>query len=75
MVVTMNSEKTVGKKQKRSYNAHEVQGFLELIIALRGSKPFIPKGIHRFTTFDESNKWSLKMMARRPSKNSEREEI
>jgi hypothetical protein len=38
--------------------------FLELIVALRGRKPFIPRGIHRFTSFEESQTWSMRMMAR-----------
>jgi hypothetical protein len=42
-------------------------GLLELALRLRGDKPFIPKGVHRFATFEESEKWSLTMLAR-PSK-------
>ena len=39
--------------------------FLEMVIALRGDKPFIPRGVHRFSTFEESQAWSIRMMARR----------
>lgn len=38
--------------------------FLELIVVLRGKKPFIPRGVHRFTSFQESQTWSMSMMAR-----------
>jgi len=38
--------------------------FLRLIVSLRGSKPFLPKGVHRFSSFEESQQWSIKMMAR-----------
>jgi hypothetical protein len=38
---------------------------LQLVIALRGNKPFIPKGVHRFKTHEEAHTWSIKMMARR----------
>jgi hypothetical protein len=34
---------------------------------LRGQKPFIPRGVHRFRSFEESEEWSMRMMAR-PSK-------
>ena len=40
--------------------------FLDLVIRLRGRKPFIPKGVHRFRSFEESEAWSIRMMARRP---------
>ena len=36
---------------------------LDLVIRLRGDKPFIPKGVHRFRSFEESQTWSLMMMA------------
>ena len=39
--------------------------FLDLVIRLRGRRPFIPKGLHRFRTFEESQTWSIQMMARR----------
>jgi hypothetical protein len=38
--------------------------FLELVIRLRGQKPFIPRGVHRFRTFEESEEWLTRMMAR-----------
>lgn len=41
--------------------------FLELIVTLRGAKPFIPRGVHRFASFKESQSWSIKMMARQPN--------
>jgi hypothetical protein len=39
-------------------------GLLELALKLRGDKPFIPKGVHRFATFEESDAWSLTMLTR-----------
>ena len=48
----MESMKVVGRTGKRSERHLEaVQGFLELVIALRAGKPFIPKGVHRFASF------------------------
>ena len=38
--------------------------FLNLVIRLHERKPFIPKGVHRFTTFEESRQWTMRMMAR-----------
>jgi hypothetical protein len=38
----------------------------KLVIGLRGTRPFIPKGIHRFESFEEAQQWSLQMMSSRP---------
>jgi len=37
---------------------------LELAAGLRGSRPFIPKGVHLFRSFEEADQWSLQMMTR-----------
>jgi hypothetical protein len=37
---------------------------LSLAVRLRGSRPFLPKGVHRFRSFEEADQWSLRMMAR-----------
>lgn len=37
---------------------------LELGVRLRGDKPFLPKGVHRFRSFEESDEWILKMLTR-----------
>jgi len=41
---------------------------LELVLELRQGKPFIPGGVHRFRSFEESQAWSIRMMARRPKR-------
>ncbi len=61
------SMKVVGRKAKPKGGLEAADGLLRLVIALRGNKPFIPKGVHRFKTFEEAQAWSIKMMARRPN--------
>ena len=39
-------------------------GLLDLALRLRGDRPFIPKGVHRFASFEESDAWSLRMLTR-----------
>ena len=41
------------------------EGFLKLVIALRGNKPFIPRGVYRFHSHEEKDEWTLKMLTRR----------
>jgi hypothetical protein len=59
----MNEMKVVGSRRSRG-GLLQAAPFLELIVSLRGMKPFIPKGVHRFNSFEESQQWSIKMMAR-----------
>jgi hypothetical protein len=40
---------------------------LRLAVDLRGDKPFLPRGVHRFRSFEESDEWTLRMLTR-PSK-------
>jgi hypothetical protein len=40
---------------------------LRLAVELRGGRPFVPKGVHRFATFEESDAWLIRMMTRSSS--------
>ena len=59
--------KTVGNRLPPAIDIENADGFLKLVLILREGKPFIPKGVYRFHTFEESNQWSLKMMSRSPN--------
>lgn len=55
--------KSVGKMTtyKKGFN-EELNKFFQLIIEFRKDKTFIPKGVFRFKTFEEAEKWRLKML-------------
>lgn len=55
--------KVVGRRAWRGGLAAAAD-LLELALRLRGDKPFIPRGVHRFATFEESDAWSLTMLTR-----------
>ena len=57
--------KVIGRKgmQKGLIAANNI---FKLTIGLRGTRPFIPKGVHRFESFEEAQQWSLRMMTRPP---------
>ena len=59
------SIKVVGRRVRRRKGLPAAAAFLDMVIALRGGKPFIPKGVHRFSGFEESQEWSIRMMGRR----------
>lgn len=58
--------KVVGRRKPASGPA-AAAGFLRLVGDLRAGQPFIPRGVHRFRSFEEAQEWSMKMMARRSS--------
>jgi len=64
------ARKVVGRRRWRGGIA-ATAGLLELALRLRGDKPFIPKGVHRFASFEDSDAWSLKMLTR-PGKHAHR---
>jgi hypothetical protein len=39
---------------------------LRLTLRLRGDKPFLPRGVYRFRSFEESDEWTLRMLTRPP---------
>ena len=59
------SMKVIGRRVSRKNGIQSAEAFLDMVIALRGDKPFIPKGVHRFSEFEESQEWSIRMMGRR----------
>ena len=70
----MSSEdetKTVGRP-RRATSLQDANNLLELVIALRGDRPFIPRGVHKFRSFEEAEEWSMKMMTRRSSRDPQR---
>ena len=58
--------KILGHRRLSTGGLASAAAFLDLVLRLRGGKPFIPKGLHRFKTFEESEEWSMTMMARPP---------
>jgi hypothetical protein len=57
--------KVVGRKGKPKVNLETANGCLHLMRTLRGKRPFIPKGVWRFRTFEEADAWTLQMTTRR----------
>ncbi len=55
--------KIIGNRQPAT-GFEQAASFWDTVIALRGDRPFIPKGYYRFKTFEEAQAWSIRMMAR-----------
>jgi hypothetical protein len=56
--------KVLGRR-KPSKGLKKADAFLRLVIALRGDKPFIPRGVYRFHSHEEKDAWTMKMLTRR----------
>lgn len=54
----------VGRRRPSSGGLEAANGFLHLVIALRGNRPFIPRGVHRFGSYEEKDAWTLRMLTR-----------
>jgi len=57
--------KVVGRRRWRG-GLLATAPLLRLSLALRGDKPFLPRGVYRFRSFEESDEWILKMLTRPP---------
>lgn len=57
--------KVVGRKGQPKVNVKTANGFLKLVAAVRGNRPYMPKGVWRFKTFEEADAWKLQMITRR----------
>jgi hypothetical protein len=56
--------KAVGKrKPKQGLEAN--REWLRTVAKLRGDRPFIPKGVYRFDSFEEAQAWHFKMITRK----------
>jgi hypothetical protein len=55
--------KVVGRRRWRR-GLEASAPLLQLALELRGRKPFLPRGVYRFRSFEESDEWILKMLTR-----------
>ena len=53
--------KTVGR---RSLNADTMGALQRTLAGLRGTGALVPRGVYRFSSFEEADAWMTRMMAR-----------
>jgi hypothetical protein len=64
--------KVVGRKARPKVNAVAIDSLQRLANELRRGRPFVPKGVWRFKSFDEADEWKLRMLARHRNPASQR---
>jgi len=45
----------------------QANSLLRMVLRLRSGKPFIPKGVHRFRSYEEAQQWSIRKQAGKAS--------
>lgn len=60
----MRTQKTIGTRKTNTGSLEKSNNLFELVIDLRGDKPFHPRGLFKFKTFKEKEEWSRKLMKR-----------
>ncbi len=56
--------KIVGKRKPATGSIEKVDALQRLATDLRGDKPFHPKGVFKFKTFEEKEAWDRKIRSR-----------
>jgi hypothetical protein len=59
--------RVVGKRKPSNYNSGGLKAgdnLLRLLRDLRGSRPYVPHGVYRFKSHEESDAWMMKMLTR-----------
>ncbi len=56
--------KIVGRRRPSRGGLMAADNLFRLVIALRGDKPFFPKGVYKFKTFEEKEAWEWRMRTR-----------
>ena len=59
----MSNIKIIGKRrEKKTIDWKEVDGFLKLVVNLSKGNKFIPRGVYRFRTHQENDEWVMKVL-------------
>jgi hypothetical protein len=56
--------KVVGRRIVDRFDWNDLRQIVETAEALRGTSKLVPRGLYRFTTFEEADRWMIEMIAR-----------
>ena len=57
--------KIVGRKGKPRVDVTTIDSMQRLANELRKGRPFMPKGVYKFRSFEEADEWKMRMLTRR----------
>lgn len=64
--------KVVGRKGNPKVDAEAIYPMQRMVNELRKGRSFVPKGVFRFRSFEEADKWCLEMQTRRANRGDSR---
>ncbi len=64
--------KVVGRKGRPKIDAQAIDPMQRMVNELRKGRSFIPKGVFRFKSFEEADKWLLEMQTGAANRESQR---
>ena len=56
--------KVVGRRGKTKVDVLTFDPMQRMVNELRQGRPFMPKGVWRFKSFEEADEWTMKMLTR-----------
>ncbi|MCB1214589.1 MAG: hypothetical protein KDK66_03840 [Deltaproteobacteria bacterium] len=56
--------KVLGRRVPSAGGLKAANALFKLVLKLRGSKPFFPRGVYRFKSYEEKERWEHLMRAR-----------
>jgi hypothetical protein len=56
--------KVVGRKGKPRIDVITIDAMQRLAGELRKGRPFMPRGVYKFRSFEEADEWKMKMLTR-----------
>jgi hypothetical protein len=63
--------KVVGRQGEARVDVLTIDPMQRMVQVLRQGRPFIPKGVWRFKSFEEADQWTMKMLTRPRNRESQ----
>jgi hypothetical protein len=57
--------KVVGRKGKPRVDVTTIDSLQRLAHELRKGRPFMPRGVYKFHSFEDADQWKMRMLSRR----------
>lgn len=56
--------KVLGRRTMPTGGIKAAKNLQETLRHIRGNRPFVPRGVYRFQSFEEADTWLMKMLTR-----------
>lgn len=56
--------RVVGRRGEPKATPENMAALQQLLLDMRGKRPFLPRGVYRFKTHEEADAWQMEMLTR-----------